>query len=509
MRWSITTRIVAAVNLVVLAVGLVTGWLSVRLVGEAAEDRLLREPAANAAMLVAALRLPCSERLARDLARLTGSEVVLAAEGRAEPLGSSLPEGLRGDLAEAFARGDGLPERLSLGGRRYVLASAAIPEQSPPVRLVVLMPAGIFTAVARRGIWRVIWVTLAATLVTTVLGTVLARSVTRPLRRLAGEAERMTAALEGRRGGESGSPAAEAVAGGSLPGLRFAATGAPAEVASLAGSFNQVLERLEAARRDLEHAARLAAVGRLAASVVHELRNPLCGIQMNARVLADAASQNGQRDPCLDLIVQEVERMDLYLHELLTLSARPTPLAAPAAGLSTALESAVSATQALIAGRARHLGVAVHLETAGASPVALAIDAVGLRQVLLNLAFNALDAMPEGGTLTLSAERQPCGWVRIEVRDTGHGLAGPPEEDLFAPFVSHRPGGSGLGLTICRQIVERHGGRIGYTAVPNAGMAFWFELPAATATGGDAAAATCGAPGEDVPQGRGRPRTSW
>ena len=179
--------------------------------------------------------------------------------------------------------------------------------------------------------------------------------------------------------------------------------------------------------------------------------------------------------------------MDLYLHELLTLSARPTPPAAPAASLSTGLDDAVAATQALIAGRARHLGVAVHLEAAGVTG-ALAIDAVGLRQVLLNLAFNALDAMPDGGTLGLSGQALPGGRVRVEVRDTGHGLTGPPDEDLFAPFVSHRPGGSGLGLAICRQIIERHGGRIGYEAVPTGGLCFWFELPAAAAAVSAAAA---------------------
>lgn len=481
MRWSITIRILVAVNAMAVAVGLATGWLSMHLLSRAAENRLLREPVGNAVRLIAALRLPCSDRLARELKGMTSCEAVFVTDAPAAILGSSLPPAWRESLRQALAAGP-LPSRVTLDGRRHVVATAPIPGTAPTVHLVLLMPAEVLRAVTRRGTWRIAWVTLAAVLVTTALGAALAHSVTRSLRGLAQDAARMTAALEAGRG----TAAAGDEAAGPGQELRFSATGAPAEVASLAASFNQVLDRLEATRRDLEHAARLAAVGRLAASVVHELRNPLCGIQMNARILADAAAQRGDRDPSLDLIVREVERMDLFLHELLLLSGKPTaPGASPGTAPATAdLQAAVASALTLVSGRARHAGVTIADTTAAAGRVALALGEVPLRQVLLNLAFNGLDAMPDGGALEVSAARLEGGRVRVEVRDRGRGVQSPPGEDLFAPFVSHRPGGSGLGLYVCRQIVERHGGRIGYDRRSGGGTTFWFELPGATGSAG-------------------------
>lgn len=479
MRWSITTRILVAVNAMALAVGLATGWISMHLLSRAAENRLLREPVGNAVRLIAALRLPCSDRLARELQEMTSCETAFLTEGLADVLASSLPPARRGRLCQTVAAGP-IPSRLTLDGQGYVVATETIPGTTPPVRLVLLMPVEVLQAVTRRGTWRIIWVTLAAVVATTALGAGIAHNLTRSLRGLAQDAARMTAALEAGRAAAA-DPGTDPADSGQE--LRFEAAGAPAEVASLAASFNQVLDRLAATRRDLEHAAQLAAVGRLAASVVHELRNPLCGIQMNARVLADAAAQRGDRDPSLDLIVREVGRIDLFLHELLLLSGKPAPLAAsPGTAPATAdLQAAVASVLTLVSGRARHAGVTTTDATGSCPALTLGIGEVPLRQVLLNLAFNALDAMPDGGALTVDATRLEGGGARVEVRDTGRGVQTRPDEDVFAPFVSHRPGGSGLGLYVCRQIVERHHGRIGCMNNPGGGATFWFELPGAAA----------------------------
>ena len=185
--------------------------------------------------------------------------------------------------------------------------------------------------------------------------------------------------------------------------------------------------------------------------------------------------------PSLDLIVREVGRIDLFLQELLLLSGKPATLAtSPGTEPATAdLQAAVASVLTLVSGRARHAGVTTTDATGSCPALALGIGAVPLRQVLLNLAFNALDAMPDGGALTVDATRLAGGGGRVEVRDTGRGVETRPDEDVFAPFVSHRPGGSGLGLYVCRQIVERHHGRIGYMNNPGGGATFWFEVPGA------------------------------
>jgi signal transduction histidine kinase len=476
---SIRTQIILSLNAMILVLGLAGSWVSMHLVTRSIEDRALREPARNAARLMALLRLPVSERLAEDLRSMTGCETAITALPGHEILAASLAPASRDGLAAALDAAH-CPARVTLDGQAYALAGADISGRSPSVRVLLLLPVASLSVAGRRAGWRVAWVTLAAIVLTTAAGAWLAHGVTRSLRRLADEAARMVPRLDDTDSGESG-PAT-----GPLPGapLRFAATAAPAEVASLAHSFNEVLGRLQAAQCRLDHAARLAAVGQLAASVVHEVRNPLCGIAMNARILADDAARRGQRDPSLDLIAREVERIDLYLQELLLLaggSPRRAGLAG-AAGESTPadLRAAVDSVAALTAGRRRHTGVVLTQELP-AEALAAAIGETPLRQVLLNLVTNALDAMPDGGRIVVRAVRTAAGMLRVELADSGPGLRLPEGMDAFEPFVTSKPGGSGLGLHICRRVIEQSGGRIGFLAGEGGGTVFWFEIPRASA----------------------------
>jgi signal transduction histidine kinase len=101
-----------------------------------------------------------------------------------------------------------------------------------------------------------------------------------------------------------------------------------------------------------------------------------------------------------------------------------------------------------------------------------------IRQVILNLMLNAIESMPAGGPIRLSLAPSPGDRVRFSVADSGKGVEPPVGQDIFAPFVSTKEGGAGLGLHICRQIIVQHGGQIGYDSTPQ-GATFWFELPAA------------------------------
>jgi signal transduction histidine kinase len=391
---------------------------------------------------------------------------------------------LREELTVALARSPG-PEHLELGGRRYATGLADVADSAMPARLCLLLPVETLAAEAHRAARRIALTTLVGILLVTGLGAWVAYGVTRPLRRLAGEAADMAASIEPAPGAgpPAGGPTVALSATSRPLSRRFAETGRPSEVSSLAHSFNQLIARLEAAQQGLDQAARLAAIGQLAASVVHEVRNPLCGIAMNARVLAEeAARRGGQRDPSLDLIAREVERIDLYLKEMLLLAAPPEaagtapPATSPAA--SAGLQEAVAAVAALVAGRCRHTGVGV-VQRLPEGNANLAIEATRLRQVLLNLVLNALEAMPEGGTLALAAERTEAGAVRVEVTDTGAGLRLAPGQDPFEPFVTTKPGGCGLGLYLSRRLVEQCGGRIGFRTASPHGTTFWFEVPGA------------------------------
>jgi signal transduction histidine kinase len=311
----------------------------------------------------------------------------------------------------------------------------------------------------------IVWVTFAAIVAATLLALGLSTSILRPIRRLAARMDLLS------------EQASEADFSG---GRDAAAAKAPAEIARLTKSFDRLLAHLEETRKKLAHSARLAMLGQLSASVAHELRNPLSGIKMNARVLADELARAAISDSSLDRIIREADRMNVYLEELLDLAsgeAKPETPHDLATLPLVRLDEVGESVLALVEGRCRHGGVGVRREW---NPAVLRVraDEPQIRQVILNLVLNALDAMPAGGTLTLSTGGGADGAVRLSVADTGKGVHVPEGADAFEPFVTTKSGGVGLGLYVSRRNVERHGGRIGYDS-SETGTTFWFELPAA------------------------------
>jgi signal transduction histidine kinase len=171
-------------------------------------------------------------------------------------------------------------------------------------RLLLLVPEQRVIEAQRQVAGRIALFTLLAILAATAVAFWLSTSIARPVRRLADRMDRLEA---------QGEFAAH------QPPKRRRAAG-PSELVRLTRSFDELLARLAAARSQLDRSARLAGLGQLAASVAHELRNPLSGIKMNARVLADELGSQAQADLSIDHIIREIDRMDLYLQELLSLA---------------------------------------------------------------------------------------------------------------------------------------------------------------------------------------------
>jgi signal transduction histidine kinase len=470
MQLSIRIRLILAMNLLVVGVGVAVGWAGIEVAGRAVEHRLVDEAARNAAGIFGTMRLPFSDVMMARLRQILGAEVAAGPLNQPGIVATSLPEPEARDLRGRLMQGP-LPRRVLLAGNVYLVGEAGAPERglvSPadePMRLYVLVPEAQ-VAIAKQTSERTIaWVTIAAIVAATLLAFWLSSGILRPIRRLAARMDVLSeqASEEGFSGGRDA-----------------AAAKAPAEIARLTKSFDRLLAHLEETRKKLAHSARLAMLGQLSASVAHELRNPLSGITMNARVLADELARAGISDSSLDRIIREADRMNIYLEELLDLASgeakpeTPHDLAAlPPLRLDEVGESAL----ALVDGRCRHGGVGVRREW---NPAALRVraDEPQIRQVILNLVLNALDAMPAGGTLTLSTGGGADGAVRLSVADTGKGVHVPEGADVFEPFVTTKSGGVGLGLYVSRRNVERHGGRIGYDS-SETGTTFWFELPAA------------------------------
>lgn len=232
--------------------------------------------------------------------------------------------------------------------------------------------------------------------------------------------------------------------------------------------IEDVVHRLQQRDREVLRADQLAKLGRIAAGMAHEIRNPLTAIKLLVQSSAETNAPPTEED--MALIEGEIRRMETSLATLLDYARSTAP-----AKTTVAPAELVSAVLDLISAQAARQGVAVH-QSAPAEMESVYADPDQLKQVLLNLALNALDAMPRGGQLTFSvdrAERQ----VRIRVIDSGGGISPEIEPHLFEPFASTKETGVGLGLAISRRIVEDHCGKLVAENRPSGGACFTIWLP--------------------------------
>lgn len=207
---------------------------------------------------------------------------------------------------------------------------------------------------------------------------------------------------------------------------------------------------------------RLAALGDVAAAFAHEVRNPLNAISMGLQRLRGEFAPEPAADYArfVELMQSEVRRLNTIVEQFIGL-ARPLPLK-PVAIAPAELFADV---RALVEAEGRRAGVTVRVETPPALP-AVTADRDHLRQVLLNLVLNAVQAMRErGGTVTLGASAARDGTV-VTVTDTGPGIPADVRSRIFDPYFTTRQDGLGLGLTISRRIVEAHGGRLDVESRP-------------------------------------------
>ncbi len=233
------------------------------------------------------------------------------------------------------------------------------------------------------------------------------------------------------------------------------------------------LGRLEQLDESVRRLDRLAALGSLAAEIAHEVRNPLVTLQTFLALLPERREDPEFLDRYLGVVTGELRRMDRLLDRIVE-TARPAPASDP---LRTPIGPTLEAVGELLRQRAVTRNVELVLESRVSERVALSEDA--LRQVLLNLVQNALDATPPGGRVSTRASlREGQAW--IQVRDQGPGIPPALRERIFEPFFTTRADrAGGLGLAITRRIVEEAGGAIEVDAAPGGGSELRVWLPLA------------------------------
>lgn len=233
-----------------------------------------------------------------------------------------------------------------------------------------------------------------------------------------------------------------------------------------------VVKRLQEAERESIRRDQLASLGQLAAGLAHELRNPLTAIKTLVEAARGSGSGSSLDERDLQVIEEELARLDLTLQSFLDY-ARPPQSARRAIDVRQLIQN----TLHLLSSQMERLSIRVERDLP-VDPVRVTADPEQLKQVLLNLCLNAIDAMGDGGTLTVTLHTPSAGGtIEIDVEDTGPGISTAVRERMFEPFVSSKPSGTGLGLTISRRIVEGHGGTISAANRTPCGARFRIKLP--------------------------------
>ncbi|MFH1297572.1 MAG: ATP-binding protein [Bacteroidota bacterium] len=248
--------------------------------------------------------------------------------------------------------------------------------------------------------------------------------------------------------------------------------------------INQAHEDLRRNQQLLEKSSKLAAVGRIAPAIAHEIRNPLAAIKMLIYSMKEEEEMNEEKAYDLKVILGEISRVENFLQSFLQY-ARPVEPQLKEIEVRSVIREMIH----VMIPRMKQHRIEL-LESHQTDQIFLQSDTDQLKQVLMNLLLNAIEAMDEGGILTVSTEvvreklkQEPVDWLRITISDTGSGIPAEVKELLFDPFVKGKPSGTGLGLSISQRIIELHHGWIGASNNPDKGATFTIHLPVSTING--------------------------
>ena len=428
-----------------VAVGAMAAWwIAKTLVADTLQAQF-EQQLGRTANLLAQTRLPLSPEILRRLGELLGAELLLLPSSGEDP-GSDdhsrraqarrvLEDWRTGEPRRGAHRDYGLalaPIAPGLSGdARAIAAIAPLTEVDDASRQVALQLGGLALAGTLLVAWAAHWV---------------ARRMTRPLSELESQARRLS---EGRLAARS------AVSG-------------PRELASLGGALNRMADQIQAYQQAVAERSRLAALGELAARVAHEIRNPLTAIKLHGELLAESAAGDADRR-ALATVLNEVRRLELVVANTLSLGRPGTGVLADAD-----LNALVASVADLLRPQLAHRRIELECRLAPLAPAPL--DGDRIKQVLLNLASNAADALPDGGRIRITTGPGADGaGLLLTVEDSGPGLA---RAEATVGSGSDKPHGLGLGLRICREIAAEHGGRLSAeTSAALGGARFVLSLP--------------------------------
>ena len=254
------------------------------------------------------------------------------------------------------------------------------------------------------------------------------------------------------------------------------------EVGRLITSFDSMVDRLDIAKKELEQyhfeqmerADRLASVGEMAAGIAHEIKNPLTGIAAAITIIKEDFEHDDPRTEIVNEVLEQIKRLDKTVNDLLFFG-KPAPPEPTFINLNSVVEKTLMFASQHRSGR----NVEKKLALDEALPPVY-VDPKQIQQVFLNLILNALQAMQEGGVLTVETsllKEQEKKYARVSIADTGPGIPAQILSKIFTPFFTTKAQGTGLGLAICHKLVKQHGGELNVVSEDGVGTVFTVDLP--------------------------------
>lgn len=234
----------------------------------------------------------------------------------------------------------------------------------------------------------------------------------------------------------------------------------------------QDLTEIRSMEESVRRKDRLAAVGRVAAGLAHEIRNPLGAMRGAIQVLESNTDRTPVQTGLMDIVLKESDRLNSIITNFLSY-ARPAAVDYAETDVAEAIKDTLTLLQHSPDVQENH----ILKDDIGSDPIIISADSAQLKQIFWNLARNAIQAMPDGGELSVSLSSIPNNRIRIIFEDTGKGMSREQVEQLFEPFSNSTSGGTGLGLSIVYQIVKDHNGAINVRSLEGKGTTITVELP--------------------------------
>jgi signal transduction histidine kinase len=382
----------------------------------------------------------------RQLKGLISAEIVVF-EPQGRIISTTFPDNEVDHLTQEVLLSDG---ELALSNRRYRVSSYPIilPDHGRAF-ISLWLPTKDADDFKRHALFFLGGIALVGILGMGAIGYLIARSITAPVEKLAEVAEKISEGDLHERAQLDGAT----------------------EIAGLAAAFNRMIERLKGFEEKLIESEKMATAGQMAAGLAHEIRNPLTSIKMLGQVLKARLGSHTENQRMLESMVKEIDRLDRIIQEMLNRT-RPGELNREWVDINAQVDDVIR----IVSEKLSPKEIVMESRLSEDLPKSC-VDPEKLKQVMWNLILNAEEAMPKGGTLTVSTKVRDRRFIEILVEDTGIGIPEANAARLFEPFFTTKPEGVGLGLTMSQKIVAKHGGMLTLESRPEGGAKAKILLP--------------------------------